>query len=73
MLSTSSLQDFSRSKDLSETKAVGKYVGTIVSSLVDEVGESGAHSRKKYKRRFLLHGSSEGKIVYWDMEMNYWR
>ena len=36
-------------------------------------GELGTFAHKKYKRRFLLHGYCEGKIVYWDMEMNYWR
>ena len=28
---------------------------------------------KQHIRRFLLHGSCDGKIFYWDMEMNYWR
>ena len=46
----------------------------VSASLVHHrVGESGANSHKNYKRGFLLHGSCEAKIVYWDMEMDYWR
>ena len=45
----------------------------LLMALPNDRGEWGTFAREKYKRRFLFHGSCEGKTVYWDMEMNYWR